>query len=50
VIGNIAIVRHTFVSNASNNGQPVDLKIGNMMVWQKKKGQWELLSRQAFKI
>lgn len=50
VIGKIAIVRHTFVFKANNNGEPVDLKLGNMMVWRKKKDQWKLLARQAYKL
>ncbi|MCJ8164059.1 nuclear transport factor 2 family protein [Pontibacter sp. E15-1] len=48
--GNTAIVRHVFSSEATNNGTPVRIKIGNMLVWQKQKGQWKLLARQAFKL
>jgi ketosteroid isomerase-like protein len=48
--GETAIVRHVFTSKATNNGDPTDIKIGNVMVWQKQKGQWKLLARQAFKL
>ena len=48
--GDNAIVRHTFISKASNAGEPVDIKIGNLLVWKKKDGQWKLLARQAFRL
>lgn len=48
--GDIAVVRHIFVSKAKNNGNPVDVRIGNVLVWQKQKGQWKLLARQAYKL
>lgn len=48
--GETAVVRHVFTSEATNNGTPTSIKIGNMMVWQKQKGQWKLLARQAFKL
>ena len=48
--GNTAIVRHIFTSEATNSGTPTNVNIGNMLVWQKQKGQWKLIGRQAFKI
>lgn len=50
VSGETAVVRHVFVSKATNNGNPLDIKIGNVMVLQKQKGQWKVLARQAFKL
>jgi hypothetical protein len=50
VSGKNAVVRHTFVAKATNAGTPVDLNIGNLLVWRKESGQWKLIARQAFKI
>lgn len=50
VDGDNAIVRHTFTAKATNAGAPVDLNIGNLLVWRKESGQWKLIARQAFKI
>lgn len=50
VSGKNAIVRHTFLAKATNAGTPVELNIGNLLVWRKEGGQWKLLARQAFKI
>lgn len=50
VAGDNAIVRHTFTAKATNAGAPVDLNIGNLLVWRKEGGQWKLLARQAFKV
>ncbi len=50
VSGKNAIVRHTFVAKATNAGTPVNLNIGNLLVWRKESGQWRLIARQAFKI
>ena len=50
VSGKNAIVRHTFVAKATNAGTPVDLNIGNLLVWRKESGKWKLIARQAFKI
>ncbi|WP_423146375.1 nuclear transport factor 2 family protein [Rubrolithibacter danxiaensis] len=50
VAGETAIVRHIFTSQISNNGTPGNLKIGNMLIWQKQHGKWKLLARQAYKM
>ena len=50
VTGDNAIVRHTFTAKATNAGVPLDLNIGNLLVWRKENGQWKLLARQAFKV
>ena len=50
VAGNTAIVRHIFDSKITNNGTPGEIKIRNLLIWQKQKGKWLLLARQAFKM
>ncbi|QMU27479.1 nuclear transport factor 2 family protein [Adhaeribacter radiodurans] len=50
VAGNTALVRHAFNAKITNNGTPGEIKIRNLLVWQKQKGQWKLLARQAFKV
>jgi ketosteroid isomerase-like protein len=48
--GGIAIVRHTFKAELLVNGTPVSPNIGVLQVWQKEKGKWKLIARQAYKI
>jgi ketosteroid isomerase-like protein len=48
LVKDIAIVRHTLVATTNNNGKPGDVEIGVMLIWQKQKGTWKLLARQAF--
>lgn len=48
--GDVALVRHIFVTNALNDGEPVDIRIGNLMTFQKQNGEWKLLARQAYKL
>lgn len=50
VKGNIAIVRHTFKAEVLINGTPASPNIGVLQVWQKEKGKWKLVARQAYKI
>jgi len=50
VAGKNAIVRHIVTAKAVNKGNPLDLKFGNIMVWQKKQGKWKLLARQGYKL
>lgn len=45
-----AVVRHFFHTKALSAGKPVDIRIGNMMVLRKQKGQWKILARQAYKL
>jgi hypothetical protein len=47
--GKNAIVRNTFSAKLTSDGKPVELKIGNIMVWQKVKRKWKLLARQGYK-
>lgn len=49
--GNIAIVRHKFSADTDNKGQqPGHVNLGVMQVWQKEKGKWLLIARQATKL
>jgi hypothetical protein len=50
IAGNTAVVRHIYSAETINNGTPGSLKIGNMLIWQKQKGKWKLLARQAYRI
>lgn len=50
VTGDTAIVRHTFEAKTNDNGKPGSVKIGIMLAWQKQKGEWKLLGRQAFRM
>lgn len=49
--GDVAIVRHKFQAATDDRGkQPGNVKLSVMQVWQKQKGKWLLLARQATKI
>ena len=50
IAGNVAIVRHKLAATTNNNGQPGTAKLSVLLVWQKQKGDWKLLARQAVKI
>ena len=51
VSGDVALVRHKLIGETHNKGKdPAPVKLGVFMVWQKTKGQWLLLGRQAFKL
>lgn len=50
IVGNVAIVRHKLAATTNNNGQPGTAKLSVLLVWQKQKGDWKLLARQAVKI
>lgn len=50
VSANTAIVRHTLSASTNDNGKPGQVKLHVMQVWQKHKGKWLLLARQATKI
>ena len=49
IIKDIAIVRHTLIGTTNNLGKPGAVDIGVMLIWQKQRGTWKLLARQAFK-
>jgi ketosteroid isomerase-like protein len=50
IAGDAAIVRHRLVADTNNNKVPGKVDIIILMVWQKQKGDWKLLARQAAKI
>ncbi|MCR9017019.1 nuclear transport factor 2 family protein [Aquiflexum gelatinilyticum] len=46
-----ATVSHILTIKGKNPaGDPVNIRIGNMMVWEKEKSGWKLLARQAYKL
>jgi len=49
VVGNGAIVRHTWDSVSETGGKSNTAHIGVLQVWAKQDGTWKLLARQAFK-
>ena len=51
ITGNVAVVRHIFMSETKNtDGEPGSLKIGVMQIWHLQNGMWKLLARQAYKV
>lgn len=50
VVGNTALVRHRLDGTSVDGGRPGTVKLGVMLVFEKIKGQWLLLGRQAFKL
>ncbi len=51
VSGSTAIVRHTLTGGTNDKGKaPGTAKLLIMLVWQKVKGEWVLLGRQAVKF
>ncbi|MEX2233037.1 MAG: nuclear transport factor 2 family protein [Cyclobacteriaceae bacterium] len=51
VTNNVAIVRHKFSAGTDNKGQePGRVNLAVLQIWQKEKGKWLLLARQATKI
>ena len=49
VVGNDAIVRHTWDSVSESGGKSSAAHIGVLQVWAKQDGKWKLLARKAFK-
>lgn len=50
VAGDAAIVRHALAATTNDNGNPGSVKLNILLVWQKQKGTWKLLARQAVKV
>jgi len=50
VSGNTAIVRHKLTADTNDSGKPGNVKLYILLVWQKQKGDWKLLARQAVKV
>jgi hypothetical protein len=49
VVGNNAIVRHTWDSVSESGDKSNTSHLGVLQVWAKQDGKWRLLARQAFK-
>lgn len=46
-----AIVRNIFLAQATKEGEPLEIRIGSIQVYEMSdNGQWQLLARQAFKL
>jgi hypothetical protein len=50
IVGNTAIVRHKFFADTNNGGTPGTINLTVLLVWQKQKGEWKLLARQAARL
>src|SRR5688500_16092133 len=50
IVGNAAVVRHRLVGDTNNNKTPGKVDLIVLMVWEKQKGEWKLLARQAVKL
>ncbi|HMH22307.1 MAG TPA: nuclear transport factor 2 family protein [Puia sp.] len=50
IVGNNAIVRHILAGVTNDGGKPGTTRLSVLMVWQKQKGEWKLLARQATKV
>ncbi len=50
IVGNTAIVRHTFTGESERDGKTNPVKIGVLMIWDKQDGKWKLLARQAVRL
>lgn len=49
-VENTAIVRHILYAKTNNEGVLGEVKLKVLMIFQKEKGAWKLLARQAVKI
>lgn len=51
IADNVAIVRHKFSAATDDKGkQPGSVRLTVLQIWQKQKGKWLLLARQATKL
>ncbi len=50
IVGSNAVVRHKITGDTSNDGKPATVNIGVLLVFQKQKGEWKLIARQAYKL
>lgn len=48
--GDTALVRHHFSAQALKGTEVIPTEIENFQIWQKQKGHWLLVGRQAFKF
>jgi hypothetical protein len=50
IVGDDAIVRHTFTGETARDGKTNPITIGVLMVWHKPDGNWQLLARQTVSL
>lgn len=50
ISGRVAIVRHILHAKTNDSGNPGEVHLRILLVWQKVKSGWKLLARQAVKI
>jgi ketosteroid isomerase-like protein len=50
ISGDAAIVRHVLSATTNDSGKPGTTKLKVLLIWQKEKGVWKLLARQAVKF
>jgi hypothetical protein len=50
IVDRTAIVRHLLSAVTNDGGKPGQVNLSILLVWQKQKGEWRLLARQAVKI
>ncbi|MEP7257013.1 MAG: nuclear transport factor 2 family protein [Flavitalea sp.] len=50
IFGNTAIVRNKLDAKTADKGKPGEAHLLTLMVWQKTKGRWMLIARQAVKV
>ena len=50
IVGKTAIVRHKLFAETANKGVPSTAKLNILLIFEKVKGNWVLLARQAAKI
>ncbi len=51
ISGDVALVRHKLMGDTHNKGkEPAQVRLGVLLVFQKAKGNWLLVGRQAFKL
>jgi hypothetical protein len=47
ISANNAVVRHLLYAKTNDGGNPGEVRLRVLLVWQKLKGSWKLLARQA---
>lgn len=50
VVGSTALVRHKLQAETNDLGKAGSVNLYILLVWQKQKGKWKLLARQAVKV
>jgi Domain of unknown function (DUF4440) len=50
MFGKTATVRHNLDATTNDNNKPAEVHLKVLLIWQKQKGQWKLIARQAIKL